>query len=183
MRVPAAVVSLNDPGIRYQAVSCTASPPDETEFLRYVHPEPMSGCWLWIGVDDGDTGYGRFGPRQHQAHRVSWLLYRGPIPAGLFVLHRCDVPRCVNPTHLFLGTQTDNVRDCIAKGRFSWRTTWVYERLKTRCPVGHPYSGENLVVRPNGERRCRICKRRSDLLSWYRLREQRTALVGIPSAP
>ena len=51
------------------------------------------------------------------AHRVAWMLAHGPIPRGMNVLHRCDVPRCVNPDHLFLGTQHDNVRDMIAKGR------------------------------------------------------------------
>lgn len=79
------------------------------------------GCWSWSGYTDAH-GYarmkvgGRFG-RLRGAHRVSWELYRGPIPVGLNVLHRCDNPICTNPDHLFLGTQADNVADRVAKGR------------------------------------------------------------------
>ena len=66
-------------------------------------------------------GYGRFkidGIRfAVYAHRLSWEIHRGPIPDGLFVLHRCDTPACVNPDHLFLGSAKDNAQDCIAKGR------------------------------------------------------------------
>ncbi len=80
-------------------------------------PEPNSGCWLWTA--SVWNRYGQFGVanKSHRAHRVSWQLYRGPIPAGLCVLHKCDVPTCVNPNHLFLGTQTDNVADMMKKGR------------------------------------------------------------------
>lgn len=78
-------------------------------------PEPNSGCWLW------PTGkrYGQFwyGGRAMSAHRAAWLLLRGPIPDGLQVLHRCDMPPCVNPAHLFLGTQLVNRRDAMEKGR------------------------------------------------------------------
>lgn len=59
-----------------------------------------------------------FEGEHYYAHRLAWEIYRGPIPEGIQVLHRCDVKRCVRPTHLFLGTQRDNVWDCIKKGRF-----------------------------------------------------------------
>jgi hypothetical protein len=66
-------------------------------------------------------GYGRLhyggGMQYRSAARISWELHFGPIPEGLWVLHKCDNPRCVRPDHLFLGTSLDNVRDMIAKGR------------------------------------------------------------------
>lgn len=78
----------------------------------------MSGCWLWdSGVNT--KGYGQFyGNRENLlAHRVSYELHRGTIPAGLHVLHSCDTPSCVNPAHLKLGTNLDNIRDKVAKKR------------------------------------------------------------------
>lgn len=77
------------------------------------------GCWLFDG-HWGRGGYGQFyivrGTPLH-AHRVSWMLHNGPIPPGAHVLHKCDVPPCFRPDHLFLGTPFDNVHDCMAKGR------------------------------------------------------------------
>lgn len=87
-------------------------------------PEPNSGCWLWLGPVNQD-GYGLFattlGSRQLRfsasAHRLAWRIKNGPIPNGMYVCHRCDVPACCNADHLFLGTQLENVRDMDAKGR------------------------------------------------------------------
>lgn len=75
-------------------------------------------CWLWIG-GHVPRGYGvmRHQGRQTYAHRVSYLLHRGPIPHGLRVLHSCDTPACVNPDHLTVGTAQDNTDDMMAKGR------------------------------------------------------------------
>lgn len=77
------------------------------------------GCWEWTGSVN-NHGYGKIGrpggnPRL--AHRVSWELAYGPIPPGLWVMHRCDNSRCVRPSHFRLGTQSDNMKDCYAKGR------------------------------------------------------------------
>lgn len=71
-------------------------------------------CWVWTGPKNRD-GYGCVSG--NRAHRYSWELINGKIPKGLSVLHRCDNPPCVNPKHLWLGTQTDNVMDMVAKGR------------------------------------------------------------------
>ncbi len=77
-----------------------------------------AGCWLWTGCRNV-KGYGSFNIANmpQVAHRVRWAREHGPIPAGLMVLHRCDVRSCVNPGHLFLGTAADNTRDMIRKGR------------------------------------------------------------------
>lgn len=78
------------------------------------------GCWLWT-ASTRKNGYGWFGGldiSETFAHRCSWIYTFGAIPDGLCVLHRCDNPPCVRPDHLFLGTQYDNIKDMISKGRF-----------------------------------------------------------------
>lgn len=98
---------------------------------KYI-PEPNSGCWLWTAALF-TSGYGVFRVRGKniRAHRFAWVAQRGPIPDGMFVCHRCDIPSCVNPDHLFLGTHDDNVADKMAKGRH-------------RCPIGAANSSTKL---------------------------------------
>lgn len=99
-------------------------------FESKIH-KPSSGssmtCWTWRGLL-ASNGYGIFPTKQRSpdgqsisrnviAHRKSFEIHCGPIPDGMSVLHRCDTPACVRPDHLFLGTQTDNMRDCAVKGR------------------------------------------------------------------
>ena len=93
-------------------------------FMAKVSPEPNTGCWLWAGAMHGGNAraYGEFWPDSHRrgmvyTHRFAYEEVVGPIPEGMCVLHRCDTPSCVNPAHLFLGTQGDNNRDMGAKGR------------------------------------------------------------------
>ena len=79
-------------------------------------------CWIWIGRIS-NTGYGNISKGRGyegvvSAHRLSFTIHKGNIPAGLIVMHSCDNRRCVNPLHLFLGTHKTNAEDCISKGRF-----------------------------------------------------------------
>jgi HNH endonuclease len=81
------------------------------------------GCWLW-GSYCQSSGYGqiRIEGKRILAHRLSWILHFGDIPEGLLVCHTCDVRRCVNPEHLYLGTQKENMQDCLKKGRTHGQT-------------------------------------------------------------
>lgn len=99
----------------------------EERFLSKVVRVPWSGCWIW-NASLKSSGYGAFRltskagerPLIVRAHRFSFEMFKGPLN-GLYVLHTCDVRCCVNPDHLFAGTQQDNVDDMVAKGRQPYR--------------------------------------------------------------
>jgi hypothetical protein len=82
-------------------------------------PEPMSGCWIWTW-SLASFGYGqmRAGGTNRRAHVVAYEAFRGPVPPGLIVRHRCDTPCCVNPDHLLVGTKQDNADDMVKRGRY-----------------------------------------------------------------
>lgn len=88
----------------------------QSRFMAYVRK--TSGCWLWAG-GVGATGYGRFHleGKATSAHRAAYRLFVGPIPNGKNVCHKCDVRGCVRPSHLFVGSQLENIIDMVAKRR------------------------------------------------------------------
>lgn len=90
-------------------------------FQLLVMPITETGCWIWLGGTRGKSGYGCMThpktQKPTQAHRFSWELHRGEIPEGMLVLHKCDVPSCVNPDHLYLGTHGENMKDMVKRNR------------------------------------------------------------------
>lgn len=93
----------------------------ETRFWSKVEKRSSNECWEWKGTLS--HGYGYFlikWRRAIAAHRMSYVICKGPIPEKIFVCHRCDNPKCVNPNHLFLGTHTDNMQDGWSKDRFPY---------------------------------------------------------------
>ena len=109
-----------------------------------------TGCWIWMGCVNRE-GYGQVSVdgRLQRAHRVFFGLDK--IPKGMLVCHKCDVPSCVNPDHLFLGTQTDNILDMMSKGR--GRNHNQGKKCCGRC-------GGDYYVGKGGSRKCKPCANR-----------------------
>lgn len=121
------------------------------EIIKRSTPEPNTGCWLWDNPTEVNPGffYGVVNVEKKNiyAHRASYKAFVGEIIPGLVICHKCDTPACVNPDHLFMGTQKDNMQDASKKGRLTWEI----------CLRGHIIEGHNkLRGRPNGVA-CRKC--------------------------
>lgn len=131
-------------------------------FLEHVREED-SGCWLWTGPF-GRGGYGTFkhDRRRMSAHRAAYEIFTGTIPPGeghhgTCVLHTCDVPHCVNPAHLFLGTVQDNNADMVAKGRQSRRENKTTRRdRQVICERYLDGESQNALAREYGVSQARI---------------------------
>lgn len=124
-------------------------------FFDKVVKIPFDDCWYWTGQIN-TSGYAYFKMRQkyYVASRISYAIHNGDMPQNRLALHKCDNPICVNPDHIFLGTDLDNNRDMANKGR-----RIEHNSLKTHCVRGHELSGENLIIEEKVKRRCRICRR------------------------
>lgn len=135
-------------------------------------PEPNTGCWLWTGTVLRH-GYGQIcvdGGRD-LAHRASWRHFRGAIAEGLWVLHRCDTPACINPDHLFLGTHQDNVDDKVSKGR----------QPRMACAPKRPATGARNAAHTRPDRRPRGVTQGSAKLTDELVRQIRDARArGVP---
>ena len=129
-------------------------------FLAKTKPAKESSCWLWVGAK-GSNGYGQmqWGPKKQQAHRIAWMIYRGPIPKDITVDHLCRVKACVYPMHLRLMTMLDNVMDGCRNIK------------KTHCPKGHEYNKEN-TIRYRTFRYCRTCKQANDRTHHLKYRDR-----------
>lgn len=112
-----------------------------------------TGCWV---SRFAPTSYGyvqvNFKGKRVFQHRLSYMIHRGHIPDGLYVLHTCDNRRCWNPEHLWLGTISDNKQDELKKGR-------NYEANRTHCPRGHSYEEHGIRHGRRQWRQCRVCAR------------------------
>jgi len=121
-------------------------------FINKIKIDPLEGCWLWQATINA-RGYGHIciNYKQLKAHRVSYEHWKGEIPSNLQVDHLCKNTSCVNPLHLEIVTQKENmVRS----------TIWNKMRNKTHCPSGHQYKGENLKISKRGYRICKKCEKR-----------------------
>lgn len=133
----------------------TKSPSSTRADLFWSRVNKTSTCWLWTGrISCHGYGVVSVGRKRIGTHRFAWALVNGDIPSGLFVCHTCDVRNCVNPSHLFLGTQRDNVQDMLRKGRGVTGSS-------DRCKRGHLLAGDNLRIEANRQtlRICLACKK------------------------
>lgn len=128
------------------------------------HAPDLGPCWTWTGATrNGGYGSIKIRGRRHCTHRVAWTMERGAIPGDMNVLHKCDNPPCVNPEHLFLGTDADNVHDMVAKGRQARGDTHSSRTKPEAVPRGDRHGSRlHPETRPRGD--AHPARRRPDYL-------------------
>lgn len=130
---------------------------------KTVRQSSLNPCWEWKGALN-NKGYGiinrgRVGEGIVLVHRLSYEIHKDKIPHGINVCHKCDNPPCINPDHLFLGTQAQNMADAVAKGRTATPWNAALNKQKTHCVHGHLFSEDNTFRDRGGWRQCRTCRR------------------------
>jgi len=123
---------------------------NKEQFKARIERIPGIDCWIWAKVSDSGYGYLYINYHQYLAHRYAWELYRGPIPEGLWILHKCDIKSCVNPDHLYLGTLIDNTWDAVDRKQYFYASQMC-------CKRGHEFTVENTYVKNGKHRECRVC--------------------------
>lgn len=141
--------------------------------LFFSHVKYSNDCWDWVGATS-KAGYGVYAiynketkkPNTFYAHRLSYEYFVGPL-GKLCCCHHCDNRKCINPFHLFKGTHSDNLKDCVSKGRHPLAS-------KTHCPRGHEYTEDNVhIVKKTGHRLCRTCMKIKSAINNERKRNDR----------
>jgi hypothetical protein len=141
--------------------------------LGCTHSDPTSGCMHWMLATSHGYGQFRFRGRSVRVHRLVWCLANDvdldDLAADTVIRHRCDTPSCIRPQCLQDGTQADNLRDAIERGRRRARRIDV----RTHCKHGHEFTSANTRIRPRGDRECKTCHREANRLYRERLRDRR----------
>lgn len=140
-------------------------------FFKFISPEPNTGCWFWLG-NHSPNGYAMFASTKGRlagAHRFSYLIHKGEIPAGLEIDHMCNMKGCVNPDHLRAVTSRVN--------QLRTNSVVAQNARKTHCKHGHEFSVENTVVHSGGGRECWTC-RKAFKRKYYLQRRAKAMLVN-----
>lgn len=136
----------------------------------------INGCWIWTATRTSGYGQFAFGGRLGQSHRVAYSELVGPIPEGMVCDHLCMEVACVNPAHIEIVTQGENVKRGFAGLQLP-------REPRTHCAVGHALDEDNLYVYPTGYRDCRECRRRRSRKQKRKIKELRLAATQDPGDP